>query len=217
MKIFFAIAALSLTLFAQEREIDRIAVVVNRQPITMGEWEQQERFEALTNSEPWNGVQRSHEALDRLIDRALILEQMPQAGVARTDATATAAHLSTLRTQLKMENDDAWHAALKRYGLLEADVADIIAEQTDVLRFMELRFRPAVHVAPEDVRRYYRETYLPEFSRTAKAGSKAPPLDQVQQQIVAVLAEQRMNDLFSAWLKNLRAQANIRRVAKETK
>jgi hypothetical protein len=31
-------AGLCLTLFAQEHEIDRIAVVVNRQPITMGEW-----------------------------------------------------------------------------------------------------------------------------------------------------------------------------------
>jgi hypothetical protein len=117
MRILFAIAALSLTLFAQEREIDRIAVVVNQQPITMGEWEQQERFEALTNSEPWNGVQRSHAALDRLIDRALILDQMPQAGVARADATATAAHLSAFRTQLKLEEDNAWRATLKRYGL----------------------------------------------------------------------------------------------------
>jgi hypothetical protein len=217
MRSAFAIIALCVTLFAQEHEIDRIAVVVNRQPITMGEWEQQERFEALTNNAPWNGVQRSHASLDRLIDRALIVEQMQQSGIATTDATGTAAHLSALRTQLKLENDEAWHAALKRYGLLEADVADIIAEQTDVLRFMELRFRPAVHVTPEDVRRYYRESYLPEFSRTARAGSKAPPLEQVQQQIVAVLAEQRMNDLFSTWLKNLRAQANIRRVAKETK
>jgi hypothetical protein len=42
-------------------------------------------------------------------------------------------------------------------------------------------------------------------------------MDQVQQQIIAVLAEQRMNDLFSAWLKNLRAQANIRRIAREAR
>jgi hypothetical protein len=101
--------------------------------------------------------------------------------------------------------------------LLEADVADIIAEQTAVLHFMEQRFRPAVHIAPEDVRRYYRDTYIPEFAKTAKAGTKPPPVDQVQQQITTVLAEQRMNDLFATWLKTLRTQANIRRVAKEAK
>jgi hypothetical protein len=217
MRIALAIAALSLTLFAQEQEIDRIAVVVNRQPITMGEWEQQERFEALSNSEPWNGVQHSRAALDRLIDRSLILEQMQQAGVARADATATAAQLSAFRTQIKLNGENEWRAALKRYGLLEADVADIIAEQTDVLHFMEQRFRPAVHVAPEDVRRYYRQSYLPEFTRTARPGTKPPALEQVQSQIIAVLAEQRMNDLFTAWLKNLRAQANIRHVALESK
>jgi hypothetical protein len=209
------IAITAWVALASAQAIDRIAVVVNNQPITMGDWEQQERFEALSNNEPWQGVQRSRAALDRLIDRALLLGQMQQAGVSRADATATAAQLSNLRSQLKLENDDEWRSTLKRYGLLEADVADIIAEQADVLRFMEQRFRPAVHVAPEDVRRYYRETYLPEFAKTAKAGTKPPPVEQVQQQIVAVLVEQRMSDLFSTWLKTLRAQANIRRVAKE--
>jgi len=216
MKTAIAIAALCLTLSAQQ-EIDRIAIVVNRQPITMGEWEQQERFEALSNSEPWEGVHHSHAALDRLIDRSLILEQMQQAGVARADATATAAQLNAFRAQIKLDHENEWRAALKRYGLLEADVADIIAEQTDVLRFMEQRFRPAVHVAPEDVRRYYRQTYLPEFAKTAKPGTRPPALEQMQPQIIAVLAEQRMNDLFTTWLKNLRAQANIRLVAKEAK
>jgi hypothetical protein len=215
MRSALAIAALVFTLNAQE--IDRIAVVVNNQAITMGDWEQQERFEAMSNSEPWEGVKRSHDALDRLIDRALILEQMQRAGVTRADATATSAQFQTFRAQLKLENDDEWKATLKRYGLLEADVADIIAEQSAVLHFMEQRFRPAVHIAPEDVRRYYRDTYIPEFAKTAKAGTKPPPVDQVQQQITTVLAEQRMNDLFATWLKTLRTQANIRRVAKEAK
>jgi len=217
MRPAIAVAALCLTLFAQEHVIDRIAVVVNREPITMGEWEQQERFEALSNGEPWNGVKHSREALDRLIDRALILEQMRQADERRGDATRTAAQMTSFRKDLKLEDDGTWRAALHRYGLLEADVADMIAEQTEVVRFIEERFRPAVHVAPEDVRRYYRQTYVPEFAKTAKGGEKPPVLDQVQSQIVAVLAEQRMNDLFSAWLKNLRAQANIRRVAKESR
>jgi hypothetical protein len=210
-------AGLCLTLFAQEHEIDRIAVVVNRQPITMGEWEQQERFEALSNGETWTAVKHSREALDRLIDRALILEQMRQVEQRRADATTTAAQLTSFRHELKLDDDSTWRAALHRYGLLEADVADVIAEQTEVIGFIEQRFRPAVHVAPEDVRRYYRQSYVPEFAKTAKSGEKPPVLDQVQSQIVAILAEQRMNDLFSAWLKNLRAQANIRRIAKESR
>src|SRR5262249_51221890 len=150
MRSLFAIAVLVVSLNAQE--IDRIAVVVNNQAITMGDWEQQERFEAMSNGEPWQGVKRSHDDLDRLIDRALILEQMQRAGIVRAGATATAAQFQTFRTQLKLENDDEWKATLKRYGLLEADVADIIAEQTAVLHFMEQKFRPSVHIAPEDVR-----------------------------------------------------------------
>jgi hypothetical protein len=212
MKILLAILALAFTSFAQE--IDRIVALVNRQPIVASEWEQQERFEAMSNEVPFRRFERSEEALERLIDRRLIIEQMNAAKVSRTSPDATAAQVTALRNQLNITSDAAWKAKLKQYGLLEADVADIVAEQADVLRFIEVKFRMAVHVNDDDIRRYYNETFLPEFARSGKAGTP-PKVAAVRDSIESVLVQQRMNELFSTWLKTLRAQANIRRLTKD--
>lgn len=211
MKRALVIFALALALPAQE--IDRIVALVNRQPILESEWEQQERFEAMANDAPYATFQHSGEALDRLIDRRLILEQMTAAKVRRSAPETTAAQITSLRSQLNITSDAAWKHRLKQYGLLEADVADIVAEQTDVLRFIEARFRMAVHVNDEDIRRYYNETYVPEFNRSGKG---APPkIAEVRTQIESVLTQQRMTELFTTWLRTLRTQANIRRFSQE--
>lgn len=190
-------------------QIDRIVATVNNTPITSSEWEQQERFEAMTNNQPWAGVKRSREALDRIIDRKLILDQM-RSRAAEPSPEAIATHIAGFRQQLQLESDGEWKARLKHYGLLEPDVADVLAEQAMILRFIEERFRPAVQVPEDDVRRYYLTTYLPQFNRSGKGDP--PPLPRVRNEILAVLTEQRVNDLFQAWLNTLRAQANIRRL-----
>ena len=212
MKRALVIFALALALPAQE--IDRIVALVNRQPILESEWEQQERFEAMANDAPFAAFQHSSEALERLIDRRLILEQMTAAKITRSAPEATAAQITSLRNQLDITSDAAWKQRLKQYGLLEADVADIVAEQTDVLRFIEARFRMAVHVNDEDIRRYYNQTYVPEFNRSGKGGAP-PKIAEVRTQIESVLTQQRMTELFTTWLRTLRTQANIRRFNQE--
>jgi hypothetical protein len=209
MRTAVAIAALLLVGYAQQ--IDRIVSTVNNRAITESEWEQQERFEAMTNNEPWTGFHHSQASLERLIDRALILQQMDSAGIANADEAFVAAQLVSLRKQMKLESDSDWRARLKQYGLLEPDVADVVGEQANMLRFIDARFRPAVHIPIEDVRRYYRDTYVPQFRRTAKPGAIPPPLAEVESQVIGVLSEQRLNDLFTTWLKTLRTQANVKR------
>jgi hypothetical protein len=214
MRIALVIAAVLVAGYAQE--IDRIVAVVNNRPIAESEWEQQERFEAMTSNEPWKGFRHSQDSLERLIDRALILQQMDSAGTPKADDAYVVAQLNSLRKQMRLESDKEWRARLKEYGLLGSDVADMVAEQANVLRFIDARFRPAVHIPIEDVRRYYRETYVPQFQRTAKPGVVAPALAEIESQIISVLTEQRMNDLFNTWLKTLRAQANIKRFRVES-
>jgi parvulin-like peptidyl-prolyl isomerase len=212
MRVLLALLALSAALSAQE--IDRIVAVVNRQPIVESEWEQQERFESLANEEPTKGFTHSREALDRVIDRRLILQQMESAHVPRSDAKAIAAQVTAFRTQLRLEDQTLWQQKLVSHGLLESDIADILGEQADVLRFIDVRFRMSVHVTPEDVRQYYQQSYLPELRRNDKNGV-AQTLDRVRPQIQSILVQQRVNDLFATWLKTLRAQANVRLVYKD--
>jgi hypothetical protein len=213
MKAFLAFSIFAATLVPAQ-QIDRIVAVVNNQAIVESEWEQQERFEALSNEEQFRGFQHSTASLDRIIDRRLILQQLGNTRVNVADKAEVAAQVTSLRSQLHLESDQAWKAKLKQYGLLEADISDIVAEQANVLRFIDTRFRIAVQVAPEDVRRYYNQTFVPEFRRTGK-GAQPPKLDEVRAKIEAVLIQQRMNDLFTTWLKTIRAQANIRIFSKD--
>jgi hypothetical protein len=212
MRTLLAIMMLSGALCAQQ--IDRIVAVVNRQPIVESEWEQQERFESLANEETTKEFTHSREALDRVIDRRLILQQMETARVPRSDASAIGTQITAFRTQLRLQEQQLWQQKLESYGLLESDVADILGEQADVLRFIDARFRMSVHITPEEVRQYYQQTYLTDLRKSGK-NAPAQPLDQVRTQIESILVQQRVNDLFTTWLKTLRAQANVRLVYKD--
>jgi len=214
MKTLFTILLLAAPIFGGQ--IDRIVAVVNNHPVSESEWEQQERFEALGNNVPFKGFQRSKEALDRIIDRRIVLAQRDNLDLPEADPKKVAAQLVSFRKQLGLESDSAWKQRLKDYGLLEADVAEIIGEQLDVLEFVDTRFRMAVQVSPLDIRTYYNETYLPEF-RKQTPDTPAPALDQVRAQIESILLQQRMNDLFNTWMKTVRSQATIRFIHPEWK
>lgn len=205
----FSLAILLLAAPLLGGQIDRIVAVVDNHPISESEWEQQERFEALGNGQPFTGFQRSREALERVIDRRIVLEQRSNLELPDVGPDKVAAQLVSLRQQLGLESDSAWHQKLKDYGLLEADVADIVTEQLDVLNFVDTRFRMAVQVSPDDIRRYYNDTYVPRFKQQSP-GATPPRLDSVRAQIESILLQERMNDLFATWMKNVRAQANIR-------
>jgi hypothetical protein len=77
--------------------------------------------------------------------------------------------------------------------------------RVQILRFIELRFRQGIRIAPEEIETYYRETLSPQYP----AGEAIPPLDKVSPRIEEILLEQQVSALFDDWLKNLRKQGNI--------
>jgi hypothetical protein len=69
-----------------------------------------------------------------------------------------------------------------------------------------LRFRSEVRVGPRAIQTYYESKFVPEMKQR---NLQPPPLDQVQDQIEAILREERVNALISDWLKTLRSQSRI--------
>jgi hypothetical protein len=76
----------------------------------------------------------------------------------------------------------------------------------NLLRYLDLRFRPEIRIDPRAIENYYREQLLPQLR---KAGAPEPPLQQVAPTIEQLLAEQRLNELQSQWVRTLRLQAEI--------
>jgi hypothetical protein len=147
-------------------------------------------------------------ALQRLIDQELLRQQMG-VGRFRVQPAAVEQRLQQIRKLYPgAENDQAWHALLLRYGLNEQDLHDYLVGQLRILRFVDLRLRPAVRVDGRSIEAYYRDNFLPELRR--RGASEDVPLSQVSASIEEVLLQQQLDSALSSWLQNLRQQSTIR-------
>jgi len=205
MRRAILISMMMAGLAAGSEVIDRIVVVVNRTPILASDCDEQLRFEAFVDGRaPATSAQERDAALDRLIDQALIDQQMSVSKYpSATDAEAAAA-LEQVRKQIAPAGQ--WADALRRYGLSEGAVAWHVRRQVNQLRYIELRFHSQAQPTAEAVQRYYSDQYLP---RLRGAGGGEKPLSDVRDQIEQVLTEQRIDQLLASWLQTLRSQAQI--------
>lgn len=197
---------------AATETLDRIVVVVNKGIILASQWDEAIRFEALSSGRDVNTLTDAEcdAALDRLIDQELIQQEITLTTYRPASDAAVDAKVSYLRQQVAPAADDGqWHSLLAGYGLTEADVRTHIAGYLDVLRFVDLRFRPSIHIDPRNVENYYRTALVPELQ---SKGARVPELRQVSAQIEELLVQQRIDELLTAYLKNLRAQARVQRM-----
>lgn len=193
--------------------IDRVVAVVNRLPILQSEWDDAVRFERLMAGRPLDTLTEAERerALDRLIDQRLVEERMQAVGFGRASQEQVSARVAELRAQFpEAATDQAWQALLAQYGLSEEDVADRVAAQLNVLRFIGARFRPGVYIERAAIEKYYREVLVPQVERQ---GVSAPALREVAPKIEELLVEQRVSELMEGWLDELRAQSSIERRA----
>jgi hypothetical protein len=193
--------------------MDRVVAVVNREVILQSDLEDELQLSVLDpNTSPKDQV-TPRQALDRLISRDLIEQQIEQEDVpnAEPKPEEVAARLHEIRTELPAcvradcESDEGWKAFLTRHDLTPERVQSYLRNRMKILSFIELRFRQGIRISPEEIETYYREKLVPQYPM----GAAIPPLDQVSSRIEEVLLEQHVNELFDNWLSNLRKQGQI--------
>jgi len=84
-------------------------------------------------------------------------------------------------------------------------VVSYLRHRLEILRFIEERFRQGIHIAPEEIDSYYRQTLIPQY----KAGQAVPSLADVAPRIQEILLQRQVNALFDDWLKSLRKQGDV--------
>ncbi len=191
--------------------VDRVVTNVNGHVVLQSDWEQEVAFEALSNGrdpDSFTSAERNA-ALDRLIDQELLREQLRPAQPAPPEQVT--ARLAEVRNEvLKLRPDcateDGWHATLQRYGLTQSSLEKRLSDQIQLMKLVEDRLRPSIHIDQQAVETYYHDQLLPEMTR---AGSHATPLPEVFGRIKDLLAQQKMNELLSGWLANLRSGSHI--------
>jgi peptidyl-prolyl cis-trans isomerase SurA len=192
--------------------LDRLVAVVNGDVILESDVDEERRFEEI---QPYRAATDSTRAkiIERLVDRALILQQaalQPEDAVPDKDLDA---QLATLRKdipackQSQCDTDEGWKKFLSDHGFTEQEFRAQWLQRMQLLKFIEVRFRNGVTIKDDEIEAYYQKTMLPEYARR---NAPPPPLETIKRRIEEVLLQQQVSALLQDWLKSLRAQGSVR-------
>jgi hypothetical protein len=193
--------------------LDRVVAVVNNQAILASDVDEEIRLAVLDPGRAGLGVLTPQVALEQLISRSLIQQQIREEDLEAANASAAevGARLSEIRREVpacvrqSCATDAGWKAFLAAHDLTEERVESYLRYRLEILRFIELRFRQGIRISPQEIQTYYSETLLPQYG----PGGAIPTLDKVAPRIQEILLQRQVNALFDDWLKNLRQQGDV--------
>jgi peptidyl-prolyl cis-trans isomerase SurA len=186
--------------------VDRIAVIVGKHVIKSSDIYRDLRVtEFLNREQPNFGSDAKHKSAERLIDQAIIGDEIANGGYTRpTDADADAL-LKQLRQDRFAGSDARLREALTLYGLTEGQLGAQLLWQLEVLRFIDQRFRPGVLVTDDGVRTYY-DQHRTDLRREYP---QANSFEALEPKIRASLEGEWINQNFVQWLDQARKQNRI--------
>ena len=209
---FHFVIVLLLAGIMQAQVVDRMVAVVNRHVILESDLDQATRVEFLMQAKPIERLTYGDRiaVMERLIDRSLLDQQIVNPAMLDPAPAELKAKIEEVRQGIPgAAKDETWKTILAGYGLTQQDVEEQLTSQVRILRFIDLRFRGLVRVDKAAIASYYQDRFLPELR---KRNASEPKLEEVSDKIEQILAEQRIDELLSNWLKTLRAQAHIERM-----
>lgn len=186
--------------------LDRIAVAVGKHAIKTSEIDRDLRVTDFLNRQPLQITpEKKRKAADRLVDQSIVADEMASGGYQQPTQADADRLLDQLRHDRFGGSEAAMREALAKYGLTENQLRARLLWQLKVLRFIDQRFRPAVLVSDEDVRKYYDE-HRAEIER---AYPQQHTFEAVAPKIRASLEGERINHQFTEWLDETRKQTRI--------
>jgi SurA-like protein len=188
--------------------IDRIVATVNGQPILQSDWDIAMRCEALLDQRPLQFTPEAARAsLDRLVDQELLQQQVRSFQLPPVGEDRLRSRLEEIRRQIPGASSDAgWLAALHQYGVTQSEIEERIGEQMEIMRFIDIRLRPTVHVDRRSIEAYYYDTLLPQLK---EKGAQPAPLAEVSAKIEEILSQQILDSQLGDLLRDLRQQGEI--------
>jgi hypothetical protein len=193
-------------------EVDRVVAIVNGDLILDSDVDQEMRMAALLPYGEAEGPDTRSRAIDRVINRDLILQQARLQPQEEISTAAAHADLDGVRKALpnckvlQCETQAGWDRYLATQGFTEDSLTELWRERMEVLAFIERRFRMGIKITPAEIEAYYHQTLLPLY-----AAQHAPPapLAAVSERIQQVLLEQQVSRLLDDWLQSLRAEGSV--------
>jgi hypothetical protein len=186
--------------------LDQIAVVAGNHPIKTSDIDRDLRVTQFLNGQmPDSSIEQRRMSAQRLIDQELIREEIAQRGNTSPLTGDAKAVLSDVVNKRYKGSAAEMDADLKKRGITEAQVLDVLQWQMLVLRFIDQRFRPGVTVSNDDIRAYYEKNQA-ELKRQHPEQTTLAALTPV---IRDQLEGDRINAAFETWLQQARQAASI--------
>jgi hypothetical protein len=192
--------------------LDSVAAVVNQHAILLSDIDDEIRLSVLDPGQFGSAALPPRRALDQLVSRSLIEQQIRSEDLQSVEPTAAQveARVAEMRRlplcqHRSCATDEEWAAFLASHGLTSERVRSYVRRRLEILAFIEQRFRQGIRIEPSEVKSYYDAEFVPQF----EAGDAPPSLASVSSRIEEILLERRVSALFDDWLTNLRKQGDV--------
>ncbi len=209
MRLFLLFAILAV-LPAGAEVVDRVAVAAGTKVITESEIALRIRLTAFQNGElPDLSLPSRQQAAARLIDQKLIEREMEVGRYPHLQEPLTKKLLNEFLQENYNSDPAALVLALTEYALFPEDLEEDLARQADLLTFLNLRFRPAVQVSDDAVRKSFDE-------RTpAGAAADEQAFSSLRAAIEQRLTTEEADTDLDVWLQDQKARTKIVYVERE--
>jgi hypothetical protein len=188
--------------------LDRVAVTVGDRVITQQQIVHEIRVAAFLNRETPNiSAASKRTAADHLVKQDLIRSEMQSTHYPLPDKSES----GPLETQVidQYAGEAKYLAALEASGLTRDDILEQLWWQLTTLRFIDYRFKPAVHIPQADISSYYQA----QVEKWKAQGQKdIPTLEQSRDSIEEILTDERVDQALDSWMAEARKRVNVRYV-----
>ena len=184
--------------------IDRIAVIVENRIVKESDIKLDIRVTSFLNNErPDFSAPSEKKALNRLIDQVFIRREIELGDYPTATLQQADQQLEKLKKE-RFKTEAVFREALRRYELTELDLRTEFQWQLTVLRFIAVRFKPAVLVTDDEIEKYYRE-----HAATLRREYPGKSLDDLRDPIREILTDEKVNQQFFAWLDEERKDTKV--------
>jgi hypothetical protein len=206
MGVRVLISFLLLSFVALAVIIDRISIVVESRIVKESDIQRDIRVTSFLNNEiPDLTLPSEKKAANRLIDQLFIRREIEVGDYPTATLQEADQQLEKLKKE-RFRTEAAFEQALRKYGLTPLDLRTEFQWQLTVLRFIDVRFKPAVLVTDDEIGKYYRD-HAAALRREYPSKSS---LDDLRAKIREILTNEKVNQQFFAWLDEQRKTTKIR-------
>jgi hypothetical protein len=184
--------------------IDRIAVIVENRIVKESDIKLDIRVTSFLNNEnPDFSLASQRKALNRLIDQVFIRREIELGDYPTATLQQADQQLESVKKE-RFKTEAAFRQALRRYDLTELDLRTQFQWQLTVLRFIDVRFKPALLVTDDEIEKYYRD-----HAAALRREYPGKSLDNLRDRIREILTDEKVNQQFFGWLDEQRKNTKV--------